>query len=32
MDPENWTTKIAKLDIHLGPSFGGSDEDEAQAD
>jgi hypothetical protein len=32
MDPKNWTTKIEKLDGVSGPSFGGSDGIEAEAD
>ena len=32
MDPENWTTKFAKLDMQIGSNFGGSDESETQAD
>ena len=32
MDPENWTTKFAKLDVHLGSNFGGKHGSEAEAD
>ena len=32
MDPENWTTKFAKLDMQIGSNFGGGDESETQAD
>src|SRR5271157_864486 len=32
MDPENWTTKFAKLDMHFGLDFGGKHGSEAEAD
>ena len=32
MDPENWTTKFARLDVHSGSNFGGKHGSEAEAD
>ena len=31
MDPENWTTKFAKLDMHFGSNFGDKHGIEAEA-
>ena len=32
MDPENWTTRFARLDVHSGSNFGGKHGSEAEAD